>query len=181
MLRGFVNVFSTGMGATADRLPAEGVDAHDCLWLTEGAIVEAAAAHYAAGDRSPVTIGGHSLGADDAIRAAAALADRNVPVTLPVLLDVWEPPPVPRNVTRVLMLNTRAQARVGVAPPRGIWTGAPIIDSVDVGAPTKEGLGPVVSEMRHLVIDKDRPVQARVVAEVLRLCPPPPAGNTRGR
>jgi hypothetical protein len=98
LLRGFLNIFSLGMDDLAAKLRADGISAtvmnHAEADLVASRIVTA----YNGGDRGPIVLIGHSLGADAVVEVADALARYNIPVALMVLFDGTEPHQIPANV-----------------------------------------------------------------------------------
>ncbi len=98
LLRGFLNVFSLGMDDLAAKLQADGISAtvmnHAEADLVASRIVTA----YNGGDRGPIVLIGHSLGADAVVEVADGLARYNIPVALMVLFDGTEPHQIPANV-----------------------------------------------------------------------------------
>ncbi|HEX4409630.1 MAG TPA: thioesterase domain-containing protein [Xanthobacteraceae bacterium] len=102
LMRGFLNVFSLGMDDLGDRLRADGISATVTNHADEDYIVSQIVASYQAGDRSPIVLIGHSLGADAVITMAQALDRYSIPVALLVLFDGTAPHQVPGNVTTAL-------------------------------------------------------------------------------
>lgn len=158
LLRGLANVFSTGMDTLARELAQAGFQAevHNHTAWTE--LARDVPDRRQRGDwPRPLAVGGHSLGADDAIRLAGALGEAGVPVDILVTFDpVWvaSVPPGPRRV-----LNFWRDGGLwgrSLAPGQG-FAGA--IENVGLDA---------MPGVNHFTIDKDPRLHARVVALLQR-------------
>ena len=80
LLRGLMNIFSLGMDQLAAKIAQRGIAASVHNHAEADAIVAQIAAQYRAGDRGPVILIGHSLGADAVMTMAQALNRDGVPV-----------------------------------------------------------------------------------------------------
>jgi hypothetical protein len=107
LLRGFMNVFSLGMDDLAAELRTNGVDARVFNHADGDAIVNEITENYRTGNRDPVVLIGHSLGADAAMLMAASLDQNNVPVALVIPFDAVASYPAPKNVARVINFTKR--------------------------------------------------------------------------
>jgi len=171
LMRGTFDVFSWGIAGVVRQCHDNRIDAHD---LSSGAyedVIRRILQLKRAGDTDPLVIGGHSNGADGAVWAATDLAKRGIAIDLLILMDDFAPPPVPRNVRRVVCIHGRGTG-VTVAPPDGRWGTRPEV--VDLSANAAFGIpvaAQIIGQMQHLVIDKDPAVQNRMMAEILRVCP----------
>jgi len=56
--------------------------------------------HSLGSSPGPLVVGGHSYGADNAVRLCRELQKRGIEVDLLLLLDATSPPPIPGNVRR---------------------------------------------------------------------------------
>ena len=102
LLRGFLNVFSLGMDDIAAKLQASGIAATVMNHADADFIASRILTAYNAGDRGPIVLIGHSLGADAIVDVAATLARYNVPVALLVLFDGTEGHQIPATVTTAI-------------------------------------------------------------------------------
>jgi thioesterase domain-containing protein len=102
LFRGILNVFSLGMDQLAYKLQAAGVGATVYNHTGWSGVADDIAARYAAGDREPVILMGHSLGADATISVARRLQASGVPVALIVNFDPVSPEVVSPNVRQVI-------------------------------------------------------------------------------
>jgi hypothetical protein len=98
LLRGFLNVFSLGMDDLAGKLQADGISATVMNHADADFVTSRILTAYNGGDRGPVVLIGHSLGADAIVEVADALERYNIPVALLVLFDGTEPHQIPANV-----------------------------------------------------------------------------------
>ena len=87
LLRGLMNIFSLGMDQLAAKIAQRGIAASVHNHAEADAIVAQIAAQYRAGDRGPVILIGHSLGADAVMTMAQALNRDGVPVALVIPFD----------------------------------------------------------------------------------------------
>ncbi len=106
-MRGFMNVFSLGMDDLAVMIRDRGLDAivanHADYESIDGTIVR----NYSAGDRGPIILIGHSLGADAIVTMARSLNDSNIPVALLVLFDGTVPQTMPANVATAVNFTVK--------------------------------------------------------------------------
>lgn len=98
LLRGFLNVFSLGMDDLAAKLQADGISATVMNHAEADLVTSRIVTSYNGGDRGPIVLIGHSLGADAVVEVADGLARYNIPVALMVLFDGTEPHQIPANV-----------------------------------------------------------------------------------
>lgn len=110
LLRGLMNIFSLGMDQLAVRIAQHGVAASVHNHAEADAIVARIAAQYRAGDRGPIILIGHSLGADAVMTMAQALNRDGVPVALVIPFDGTGSYVTPKNVGCVLNLTQRYYA-----------------------------------------------------------------------
>src|SRR6478752_721118 len=80
LLRGLMNIFSLGMDQLAAKIAQRGIAASVHNHAEADAIVAEIAAHYRAGDRGPVILIGHSLGANAVMTIAQSLNRDGIPV-----------------------------------------------------------------------------------------------------
>jgi hypothetical protein len=110
LLRGLMNIFSLGMDQLAAKIAQRGIAASVHNHAEADAIVAQIAAQYRAGDRGPVILIGHSLGADAVMTMAQALNRDGVPVALVIPFDGTGSYVTPKNVACVLNLTQRNYA-----------------------------------------------------------------------
>lgn len=98
LMRGLANVFSRGMDEMSERLTGMGFSPrlinHRGWQNAADAIVQ----NFRGGNRAPIIIIGHSLGANAAFRLAQRLQSQNIPVAYMAVFDPTEARTVPTNV-----------------------------------------------------------------------------------
>lgn len=167
LLRGLMNIFSLGMDQLAAKIAQRGIPASVHNHAEAEAIVAEIAAHYRAGDRGPIILIGHSLGADAVMEMADYLGDKSVPVALVVPFDGTQSFPASGNVARVVNFTQRDYAHMRKGPG---FRGSLV--NVDLsGDPSID----------HLNIDKSPRLHARVIEEVLAIAGGRAAGPAQGK
>lgn len=155
VMRGGLNIFSTGMDVLAKELTAKGYPAiSDGFedWHSQMAkVVAAYKAHP-----YPIVIIGHSYGAETALLMAYKLRDENVPVALLVFFDLTSSGKVPANVAHVL--NFRSSSATG-------------IDVTVTGGAHFHGTITNVTraDLNHLNIDKAEDLHEQTIKEIATL------------
>ncbi len=154
LLRGLVNIFSTGMDALADRVAAAGyaTEVHNhTAWreLADRCVSDARAGQLP----RPFAVIGHSLGADSAIGLTGLAGRLGVPTDLLVTFDAAWVGTVARGPRRVLNFHTMLD------PPAFALTPEPGFDGVIENVP----MGPE-TRLDHFTIDDSPMLHARVVA-----------------
>ncbi|MGU3400868.1 lipase [Brucellaceae bacterium D45D] len=158
LLRGFGDIFSTGIDEIGASLQAAGIDAqvksHTAWRLVANRIVSDRQKY---GRQTTVLIG-HSLGANAIISIAEALEKQNIRVDYMACFAATAPDPLPGNIKRVVnfYFSQHGWGRTLVPGPRfkGKLDNRDFADVKDVG---------------HFNIEKQRPLQAEVVRDVLRI------------
>lgn len=145
LFRGSGEIFSGGLDRIAGELHQRGISAKVEWSLGDAALGKA--------DR-PLVLGGHSVGADTAVRKARELGQQNVRVDLLVLIDPFDPEPIPGNVRHLLLVSGRpfglkVHENVGISQYR-------IPDQI-----------PVLDQIRHLVITDDEAARFVVMRRIL--------------
>lgn len=159
-LRGWFGVFSTGMdrmaGALRDRgIPAEAVG-HLAWRSTVDRILEA----RAKGSPGPIVLVGHSQGGNNIIDMARELEKHSVRVDLLVTLAPFLQDPVPANVARAINYYQSPGWGTPLAPDPDFKGELVNVDVGDAGT-------------FHVNIDKNRRIQAEIVAAIVALVKPP--------
>ncbi|HEX3503059.1 MAG TPA: hypothetical protein VHU22_06685 [Xanthobacteraceae bacterium] len=147
LLRGFMNVFSLGMDDLAAKLQAAGIAATVTNHAESDFVASRLVSAYNSGERGPIVLIGHSLGADAIVEVANTLARYNVPVALLVLFDGTESHQIPPNVTTAV--NYTRHFMIAAAPGS-----RSIVSNVDLST------DPAID---HLNIDKSPSLQAQTM------------------
>jgi pimeloyl-ACP methyl ester carboxylesterase len=155
IMRGGLNIFSTGMDVLAKELTDKGYPAtSDSFedWRSEMAkLVTAYKAHP-----FPIVLIGHSYGAETAMLMAYKLKDANVPVALIVLYDLTSSGKVPANVVHVLNFRSSSSTGIDVTVTGGYgFTGK--IDNV------------TRPDLNHITIDKAEDLHKRTIDAIADL------------
>ncbi len=152
LLRGFMNIFSLGMDDLADRLKTDGLAATVMNHADADFVASRILRAYTSGDRGPIMLVGHSLGADAIVDVAAALARYNVPVALLVMFDGTAPHQIPGNVANAI--NYTKHFMIAPAPgSRGA------VQNVDLSGD---------AAIDHLSIDTAPALQAQTLNNILQ-------------
>ena len=152
LLRGFLNVFSLGMDDLAAKLQAEGISATVMNHAEADLVTSRIVTSYNGGDRGPIVLIGHSLGADAVVEVADGLARYNIPVALLVLFDGTEPHQIPANVTTAVNYTKHFM----IAPATG---SSGVVSNVDLSGDTS---------VDHLSIDTVPSLQAQTLDYILQ-------------
>ncbi len=102
VLRGFMDIFSTGMDDLNGKLNRAGIRSSVHNHSEFGVLAEQIGDRYRRGIRENVVIVGHSLGANDAFSMADRLNDFGIPVPLIITFDPTANMSAGRNVQRVV-------------------------------------------------------------------------------
>jgi hypothetical protein len=102
LLRGFMDIFSTGMDELTAKLNRAGIRASVHNHSEFGVLAEQIGDRHRRGIRENVVIVGHSLGANDAFSMADRLNDYGIPVPLIIAFDPTASMSAGRNVQRVV-------------------------------------------------------------------------------
>jgi pimeloyl-ACP methyl ester carboxylesterase len=154
LIRGGLNIFSTGMDELAVKLRAKGINARSIGYTGWQEVAREALAQH---DKShqPIVLVGHSFGANAAILMAQQLATSNTTVPLVVVFDPTAVMRAPPNVRHLINFysSTVAGMDLQVLPGPG-FTGK--LENAAQG----EG---------HLDIDNDPRLHDRVIREILKV------------
>jgi hypothetical protein len=103
LLRGFMNIFSRGMDALADRLARRGIEATVGNHMEASALAQTAIANCRSGRDSAIMLVGHSFGGSAIVDMANEMQQAGVKVALVATVDpVPHPAPPGPNVRRVV-------------------------------------------------------------------------------
>lgn len=150
LLHGWMNVFSLGMDELAQKLEREGIPSSVRNHAEWQLLSEEIAARYRTGDRRPIILIGHSLGADAALLMGEHLSRLSVPVALIVLFDGTQPMAAAENVERVMNITQHIQIIGGPGFHGELM-------NIDVSQDTS---------LTHTTIDKSARLQAMVVDKI---------------
>jgi alpha-beta hydrolase superfamily lysophospholipase len=116
LFRGLLNVFSLGMDQLAAQLRAAGIAAVVANHSQWEGVADEIIANYRAGQRGPIILVGHSLGADAVMSMAEYLGQAGVPVSLVVPFDGTSSHAATANVARVLNFYKSESVRISRGP-----------------------------------------------------------------
>ncbi|HTS21012.1 MAG TPA: hypothetical protein VMN79_04290 [Casimicrobiaceae bacterium] len=157
LLRGWFNVFSTGMDGMAEALRAKGIDARVIGHLAWKSATEEIVSDEAAGKTLRLVFVGHSQGANNAIDMARELQSHGIAIDLLITLAPFMQNPVPANVVRA----------VNYYQSPG-WGSALTADADFKGDLSNVNIAGEVGVF-HITIDKDSRIQAQVLAAIAAL------------
>jgi hypothetical protein len=165
LLRGFMDIFSTGMDDLGDKLNRRGIRASVHGHAEYPSLAEAITDRYRQGIRENVVIIGHSLGANAAFQMAEQLG--KIPVPLIIAYDPTAPMTVSGNVGRVVNFYSSTNGW-GTAVGRGTgFRGT--LSNVDL---SRRG------EVGHTDIDKSPSLHAQSISHILSIGGAPPTSTT---
>ena len=175
LFRGFIGIFSTGMNGLGDELNAQGVQTTVFQADQWQDVADTIATRYKnQPNAEPVVLVGHSYGADNIVRVAQRLKDKNVKIDLLVTLDPVTPPKVPANVVQVVNLY-QSNGVVDTLPwLRGIPLESETPNTVtlhneNIRTDRTDLLEP---GLNHFNIEKQPKVHAEVVKVITQVCVP---------
>jgi pimeloyl-ACP methyl ester carboxylesterase len=154
LIRGGLNIFSTGMDEVAEKLRARGIDARTLGQATWRDAARQAAERYKEKPQAIVFVG-HSFGANAAVLAAEQLGNKEIPVALVILFDPTEVLKAPYNVERLLNYVSVDSLGYNV----DVWAGPGFAGHLE---------NILHTEVNHIQIDNDEAIQDKAVGEVVR-------------
>ncbi len=163
LMRGFLNVFSLGIDDLGAKIQAAGITATVANHADADNFLNQITARYQSGDRGPIILIGHSLGADAVIAMAQTLDRYDIPVALAILFDGTGPHVVPKNVA--VAVNFTQEFEISPGPG---FIGA--LSNVDLRG--QAGID-------HFTIDKAPALQAQALDDVLRAASAQPSSQAR--
>ena len=171
LFRGFIGVFSTGMNSLGDQLNKDGVETTVFQADQWSQVADTIAERYHNGPVEPVVLVGHSYGADNILRIAQKLKEKNVKIDLLVTLDPVTPPKVPANVMKTVDLYQSN----GVMDAMPWLRGIPLEKESDKVAVLNENIRTDRTDLlkpglNHFNIEKQPKVHAEVEKLVMQTC-----------
>ncbi|KAA9368238.1 lipase [Ochrobactrum quorumnocens] len=158
LLRGFGNLFSTGLDAIAADLKASGIVTHVESHVAWRQVAKTIIAERQKPGPRPIVLIGHSLGANAIIAIAASLDKFAIPVDYLATFAATAPEPLPKNVRKAVnfYFSHHGWGLPLKAGPgfKGKLDNRDFSDAKDVG---------------HFNIEKQRPLQQEVVRQVIAL------------
>ncbi|RQP20836.1 MAG: lipase, partial [Brucella intermedia] len=156
ILRGFGDIFSTGIDEIGKQLQANGVDAHVEGHQAWRFVLNRILTDQRNNPRAPVVLIGHSLGANAVIDIAAALEKKGIQVAYMATFAATAPAPLPGNIRRVVNFYFKEH---GWGLP--LTAGPRFRGSLD----NRDFSG--MKDIGHFNIEKQRPLQDEVVRNVM--------------
>ena len=158
LLRGFGDVFSTGIDEIGKQLQANGVDARVEGHQAWRFVLNQILADQQKNPRAPVILIGHSLGANAVIDIATALEKKGIQVTYMATFAATAPAPLPGNIRRAVNFYFKQH---GWGLP--LTAGPRFKGNLD----NRDFSG--MKDIGHFNIEKQRPLQDEVVRNVLNI------------
>jgi hypothetical protein len=158
LLKGFADVFSTGLDFLQAKLKARGVAAEVHSHGEWKNLADDAIDKWHRGAHGPIIIIGHSLGADAAVRMADKLGAAGVPVALLVGFSLTETLPASGNVARAITYYQSNSAWHGQIVRGAHFHGT--LETVDLAK---------APGIDHFNIEKMDSLHAATIAKVLSL------------
>lgn len=119
-VRGFLDVFSTGMIDLAGKIQREtGIPAQSISHIEEKKLAEFIIKHYESRTyncKAPIVLIGHSYGADDEIMLAKRLNKAHIPVALIINLDHTKQQTIPSNVKSFYNISSGSSVPQAIVP-----------------------------------------------------------------
>lgn len=166
LLRGFIDIFSTGVNELTDKLRNSGFCADERSNPTWPELHNEIVDDRAVNGEKALILGGHSYGGDDAIYLAQALGERGIEVDLMLLIDATNPPPLPSNVKRCVHWYIPT-------PLASFAFGNPVVAAegndttvIENYVFLEENLGPGARGFDHFTLDSSPLLHELVIAEV---------------
>ncbi|PYB75220.1 thioesterase domain-containing protein [Rhizobium wuzhouense] len=160
LIRGFANIFSTGLDTLGEQLAADGVKAEVLSLPNTDAFARRIAEKYRASkDARPIVLVGHSLGADMTFAVARALEPMKIPVALIISFDPTGKGPVPRNVKKALNYYTGGETLWSPVTPMPGFKGDLANINLRQGDTAIKGIG-------HFNIDKNPGLHDRTIRDI---------------
>lgn len=158
LLRGFGDIFSTGIDEMGAELQQAGVDANvksHVAWRMVANTIIADRQKYGV---QPVILIGHSLGANAIISIAEVLEKKGIKVDYMATFAATAPDPLPGNIRRVVNFYFSSHG----------W-GLPLVPGPRFKGKLNNRDFAGMKDIGHFNIEKQRPLQAEVVRDVLKI------------
>lgn len=173
LFRGFIGVFSTGMNTLGEELAAGGVRTTVFQADQWDTVADTIAEKYRNNPNvEPVVLVGHSYGADNIVRIAQRLKDKNVKIDLLITLDPVTPPKVPANVVQVVNLYQSNGVMDAMPWLRGIPLEMEKPDTVKIAnlnvRTDRQDL--LEDGLNHFNIEKQAKIHAEVIKQIEQVC-----------
>lgn len=160
LIRGFANIFSTGLDTLGKQLAADGVKAEVLSLPNTDLFARKIAEKYRASkDARPIVLVGHSLGADMTFALARALEPMKIPVALIISFDPTGKGPVSGNVKKALNFYTGGENLWSPVTPMPSFKGDLANINLRQGDTAIKGIG-------HFNIDKNPGLHERTIKEI---------------
>jgi hypothetical protein len=164
-MRGFLDVFSTGMNSLAKKIQTQlDIQGTALSYLEEKKLAHYLIQNYQSGRfKGPIILIGHSYGADEQITVAKLLNDAHVPVDLLISLDNTKKQRIPPNVRVFYNINSGRSVMSWMVP----W-GTPLIATSGKTKMVEINLvkDKHFTRVNHFNIDKLPEVQAYVIGVI---------------
>ena len=154
IMRGWFNVFSTGMDTLAGKLKDRGINAEVAGHYHWDTALNEILRERAAGNTAPIVLIGHSQGANNAVVLAHSLNAHRVPVDLLITVAPFLQHAIPGNVARAINYYQSPGWGTPIVPEPG-FQGR--LTNVDLASDLT---------IFHITIDKSSKVQEAIVREV---------------
>lgn len=155
LLKGLADIFSSGLDKLELKLRARGIVGQVASHASSDRLADEAIARYRAGQRGPIIIAGHSLGADAAVSMSQRLNDAKVPVALVITFGPLGSFQVMGNVAKAVnyyQANSAWHGQILRGPGfRGSLTNIDLENAVDIN---------------HFNIEKADRIQAAAVNQI---------------
>ncbi|MGN6504095.1 MAG: thioesterase domain-containing protein [Tepidisphaeraceae bacterium] len=171
--RGFIGIFSTGMNQLDTELNDQGIHAMVFQADQWSDVADTIAAKYKSQPNAePLVLVGHSYGADNVLRIAQKLKDKDVKIDLIITLDPVTPPKVAPEVAKV----------VNLYQSNGIWDNLPWLRGIPLEAEKPNTVALLNENIRtdrkdlldddlsHFNIEKKAKVHAEVIKVIKQVC-----------
>jgi hypothetical protein len=156
LLKGFADVFSSGMDALAEKLRRRGIAARVASHSSSDTLADEVASRYKAGARGPVIIVGHSLGADAAATMARRLNDSKIPVALVIAYGPTASQEITPNVARAINYFQTSGSWRGQFRPAPGFHGSLVNINLDNAA-----------DINHFNIDKIDRLHSQSISQIM--------------
>ena len=160
LIRGFANIFSTGLDTLGKELRALGIEAEVLsLQQTQRFAKRIADLYRQSRKGRPIILIGHSLGADETYAVSRELQKLKVPVALIVSFDPTGKGPVPGNVKKAINFYTGGEAIWSPVTPASDFRGKLQNVNLRSGKDAIQGVG-------HFNVEKNKQLHDRTIREI---------------